>query len=68
MHGPETVTAKPNGRDKLPIASLKPVPDGAPPGRLSLRPLLGLKPYLVRYRGILAASFLALLVASLKPR
>ena len=64
MHGPETVTAKPNGRDKLPIAPLKPGFDGAAPGRASLRPLLGLRPYLLRYKGMLAASFLALLLSA----
>ena len=64
MHGPETVTAKPNGRDKLPIAPLKPGNDGAAPGRASLRPLLGLRPYLLRYKGMLAASFVALLLSA----
>ena len=60
--GPEIVTAKPNGRDAYPVAPL--TPQGDAERRLSLRPLLGLKPYLLRYNAMLAASFVALLLSA----
>ena len=58
------MTAKPNGRDAHPITPLTPQSDTEQQRRRSLRPLLGLKPYLLRYKGMLAASFVALLLSA----
>lgn len=41
-----------------------PAQEGAGAKRASLRPLLGLKPYLVRHKGMLAGAFIALLVSA----
>jgi len=60
--GPIIVTAKPNGRDAHPVTPM--TPQGSAERRLSLRPLLALKPYLLRYKWMLAASFMALLVSA----
>ena len=60
--GPIIVTAKPNGRDAHAVTPL--TPQGGPERRLSLRPLLALKTYLLRYKWMLAASFVALLVSA----
>ncbi|MGH6737287.1 MAG: ABC transporter transmembrane domain-containing protein [Methyloceanibacter sp.] len=40
-------------------------PEGAKARRVSLRPLLGLRPYLLRHKGMLAAAFLALVVSAI---
>jgi ATP-binding cassette subfamily B protein len=40
------------------------VPEAPAPKRGSLRPLLGLRPYLLRYKGMLAAALIALLVSA----
>jgi ATP-binding cassette subfamily B protein len=56
------VTAKPNGQDEHHIGDL---PAGAvKAGRASLRPLLALKPYLLRYSTVIAAALVALLVSA----
>jgi ATP-binding cassette, subfamily B, bacterial len=57
------VTAKPDGPD------LHPFPASAAAGevkesRASLRPLLALKPYVLRYRGMIAAALAALIVSA----
>jgi ATP-binding cassette subfamily B protein len=41
-----------------------PAQEGTGVKRASLRPLLGLKPYLVRHKGMLAGAFIALLVSA----
>ena len=56
------MTAKPNGQDEHHIGDL---PAGAvKAGRASLRPLLALKPYLLRYSTAIAAALVALLVSA----
>jgi ATP-binding cassette subfamily B protein len=58
------VTVKPNGEDRqTPFpALLSPKTEAARPARL--RPLLALKPYLARYKGMLGVALLALLVSA----
>jgi ATP-binding cassette subfamily B protein len=59
----QLVNSKPNGRGR---EDLTPAPRAAAdePPRASLRPLLGLKPYLLRHKGVLAAALGSLLVAA----
>ncbi|HET7851581.1 MAG TPA: ABC transporter transmembrane domain-containing protein [Methyloceanibacter sp.] len=57
------VTAKPDGQDPHPL----PAPEATgevKEGRGSLRPLLALKPYALRYRGMIAAALAALIVSA----
>ena len=58
----QLVTQQPNGRDRQASAPLHRAGEGET--RASLRPLLALRPYLLRHRGMLAAALLALLVAA----
>ncbi len=58
----QLVTKQPNGRDRQASAPLHRA--GERETRASLRPLLALRPYLLRHRGILAAALLALLIAA----
>jgi ATP-binding cassette subfamily B protein len=58
----QLVTQQPNGRDRQASAPLNRAGEGET--RASLRPLLALRPYLLRHRGMLAAALLALLVAA----
>jgi ATP-binding cassette subfamily B protein len=63
MRIPPPVTAKPDGPDLDPFpasAAAGEVKDG----RASLRPLLALKPYILRYRGMIAAALAALIVSA----
>jgi ATP-binding cassette, subfamily B, bacterial len=57
------VTAKANGQDLHPLPASAPAEEGKE-GRASLRPLLALKPYLLRYKGMIAASLVALIVSA----
>ncbi len=59
----QIVTSKPNGRDREDLTPATPVAAEETP-RASLRPLLGLKPYLFRHKGVLAAALVALIVAA----
>ncbi|MGH6793105.1 MAG: ABC transporter transmembrane domain-containing protein, partial [Methyloceanibacter sp.] len=58
----QLVTQQPNGRDRQASAPLHRAGEGET--RASLRPLLALRPYLLRHRGMLAAALFALLVAA----
>jgi ATP-binding cassette subfamily B protein len=58
------VTAKSDGQDRQPPFTTLHSPDTEREGRARLRPLLGLKPYLGRYKGMLAAALVALLVSA----
>ena len=58
------VTAKSNGQDREPPSPALRSPDTEREGRARMRPLLGLKPYLGRYKVMLAAALLALLVSA----
>ena len=57
------MTAKPNGQDLHSFPASAPAEEGKD-GRASLRPLLALKPYLLRYKGMIAASLVALIVSA----
>jgi ATP-binding cassette subfamily B protein len=57
------VTGKPNGQDLDAPLSAPALREGRAP-RASLRPLLALKPYLFRYKGMVGAALLALIVAA----
>jgi ATP-binding cassette subfamily B protein len=57
------VTAKSNGQD-LHLFSTSAAAEEDKEGRASLRPLLALKPYLLRYKGMIAASLVALIVSA----
>ncbi|MGV1015010.1 MAG: ABC transporter transmembrane domain-containing protein, partial [Methyloceanibacter sp.] len=59
----QLVTQQPNGRDRQASALLHPAP-GEEEARASLRPLLALRPYLLRHQWMLAAALIALLVAA----
>jgi ATP-binding cassette subfamily B protein len=57
------VTGKPNGQDLDSPLSAPALGEGRAP-RASLRPLLALKPYLFRYKGMVGAALLSLIVAA----
>jgi ATP-binding cassette, subfamily B, bacterial len=57
------VTAKSNGKDLHPFPGSAPT-DARLEERAALRPLLALKPYLLRYKGMIAASLVALIVSA----
>src|SRR5262245_29207743 len=57
------VTAKPDGPDLHPFPASE-AADEVRQGRASLRPLLALKPYVLRYRGMIAAALAALIVSA----
>jgi ATP-binding cassette subfamily B protein len=56
------VTAKPNGQDLHAFPASAAEADSQ--GRASLRPLLALKPYLFRYKGMIGAALVALIVSA----
>ncbi|MEX2165583.1 MAG: ABC transporter transmembrane domain-containing protein [Methyloceanibacter sp.] len=58
----QLVTQQPNGRDRQASVPLHRAGEGET--RASLRPLLALRPYLLRHLGMLAAALLALFVAA----
>jgi ATP-binding cassette, subfamily B, bacterial len=58
------VTAKSNGQDRQPPSPTLRLPDTEREGRARMRPLLGLKPYLGRYKAMLAAALVALLLSA----
>ena len=57
------VNPKANGRDREDLTPTTPTAAGEE-ARVTLRPLLALKPYLLRHKGILAAALAALIVAA----
>jgi len=57
------VTGKPNGQDLDAPLSAPALGEGRAP-RTSLRPLLALKPYLFRHKGMVGAALLSLIVAA----
>jgi len=57
------VTAKPDGPDLTPFPASEAAGE-VKEGRASLRPLLALKPYVLRYRGMIAAALAALIVSA----
>jgi len=57
------VTAKPDGPDLNPFPASEAAGE-VKEGRASLRPLLALKPYVLRYRGMIAAALAALIVSA----
>jgi ATP-binding cassette subfamily B protein len=57
------VTAKPDGPDLDPFPASEAAGE-VRQGRASLRPLLALKPYVLRYRGMIAAALAALIVSA----
>ncbi len=57
------MTGKPNGQDLDAPLSAPALQEGRAP-RASLRPLLALKPYLFRYKGMVGAALLSLIVAA----
>lgn len=57
------MTGKPNGQDLDAPPSAPALEEGRAP-RASLRPLLALKPYLFRYKGMVGAALLSLIVAA----
>jgi ATP-binding cassette subfamily B protein len=57
------VTAKPDGPDLDPFPASEAARE-VRQGRASLRPLLALKPYVLRYRGMIAAALAALVVSA----
>jgi ATP-binding cassette, subfamily B, bacterial len=57
------VTAKPAGQDLHPFPASAAAEEGRE-GRASLRPLLALKPYLLRHKGMIGASLVALIVSA----
>jgi len=57
------VTGKPNGQDLDAPLSAPALGEGRAP-RASLRPLLALKPYVFRYKGMVGAALLSLIVAA----
>jgi ATP-binding cassette, subfamily B, bacterial len=59
----QLVTSKPDPQDRQ-KQTLARDAEGSEAKRASLRPLLALKPYLVRHKGMLAAAFAALLVSA----
>ena len=63
MRIPPPVTAKPDGPDLTPFPASEAAGE-VKEGRASLRPLLALKPYVLRYRGMIAAALAALIVSA----
>ena len=59
----QLVNPKANGRDREDLAPTTPTAAGED-ARVTLRPLLALKAYLLRHKGMLAAALVALLVAA----
>ncbi len=57
------MTAKPNGPDPYPFSASAEA-DSVKQERASLRPLLALKPYLLRYRRMIGAALVALVVSA----
>jgi ATP-binding cassette, subfamily B, bacterial len=57
------VTAKPDGPDLDPLPASEAAGE-VKEARASLRPLLALKPYVLRYRGMIAAALAALIVSA----
>ena len=57
------MTAKPDGPDLTPFPASEAAGE-VKEGRASLRPLLALKPYVLRYRGMIAAALAALIVSA----
>ncbi len=57
------MTGKPNGQDLDAPLSAPALGEGRAP-RASLRPLLALKPYLFRYKGMVGAALLSLIIAA----
>ena len=57
------MTAKPDGPDLDPFPASEAAGE-VREGRASLRPLLALKPYVLRYRGMIAAALAALIVSA----
>ena len=57
------MTAKPDGPDLDPFPASEAAGE-VKDGRASLRPLLALKPYVLRYRGMIAAALAALIVSA----
>ncbi len=58
------VTVKPNGQDRQPPGPTLRSPDTEGERRARLRPLLALTPFLARYKAMMAAALLALLVSA----
>jgi ATP-binding cassette, subfamily B, bacterial len=58
------VTVKPNGRDRHPTLPASTAAAAERERRASLRPLLALKPYVLRYKGMVAAALVSLIVAA----
>ena len=56
------MTVKPNGQELHPFSASATEADRQ--GRASLQPLLALKPYLLRYRGVIGAALVALIVSA----
>ena len=56
------MTVKPNGQEPHPFSASATEADRQ--GRASLQPLLALKPYLLRYRGMIGAALVALIVSA----
>lgn len=56
------MTGKPNGKDRAHPA--EPTLEGGREGRTTLRPLLALKPYVLRHKGMVAVALVSLLVAA----
>ena len=56
------MTVKPNGQDQTPLSSS--ATEAERQARVSLQPLLALKPYLLRYRGVIGAALVALIVSA----
>jgi ATP-binding cassette subfamily B protein len=58
------VTIKPNGQDRHPPLPASAAAEAEGERRAALRPLLALKPYILRYKGMVAAALVALIVAA----
>ena len=56
------MTVKPNGQELHPFSASATEADRQ--GRASLQPLLALKPYLLRYKGVIGAALVALIVSA----
>src|SRR5215213_11667627 len=62
MRIPPPVTVKPNGQNQTPLSSS--ATEAERQARVWLQPLLALKPYLLRYRGVIGAALVALIVSA----
>jgi len=58
------VTIKPNGQDRHAPLPASAAAEAEGERRAALRPLLALKPYILRYKGMVAAALVALIVAA----